>query len=120
MNNLILVVEDSEDYRFILRTVLESGGFKVDLVTNGVEALRYLRTGKTPNLMFVDLNMPIMDGAEFCAIRDRESDLRAIPVLLFSNDPYAARIAQDIHANGAIPKCTSPINILKEVRRFLN
>lgn len=120
MGKMVLVVEDSTEFRFLLQRVLEAGGYSVDLVENGSEALEYLRTHPLPDLMVVDLHMPVMDGAAFCAIREQERDLRAIPVLLYSSDPYVIQVARRLHANGAISKTASSDDVLTEVRRCLH
>ncbi len=120
MSDVVLVVEDSEDYRDLLRRTLEAGGYRVVQATNGYEALEYLRTHPLPNLMVVDLHMPLMDGEELCAIRAGERDLEAIPVILYSNVCHVDRIARHLHANGSIAKTASSKTILAEVRRVLH
>jgi len=63
--NKVLLVEDDETTNFISSVILKSAGFEfVDGVLNGLEACRYIET-KCPDLIFLDINMPIMDGWEF-------------------------------------------------------
>lgn len=57
-----LVVEDTPAFQTIIRMALEYAGFEVDVVHNGLEALRQLRE-QTYHIMFLDLNMPIMSGS---------------------------------------------------------
>jgi CheY-like chemotaxis protein len=60
----ILVVEDEEIHRLLLRRVLENNGYVILDAANGAEGLEVLRTLKV-DLAIVDLEMPVMDGMEF-------------------------------------------------------
>jgi CheY-like chemotaxis protein len=60
----ILVVEDEDVHRLILKRVLENNGFVVLDAANGAEGLEVMRTLKV-DLAIVDLEMPVMDGMEF-------------------------------------------------------
>ena len=60
----ILIVEDDDSYRLILRTILEDNGFLVTEAVNGAAALEVLRTSPM-DLAVVDLEMPVMNGIEF-------------------------------------------------------
>jgi DNA-binding response OmpR family regulator len=57
----ILVAEDDQDVRELIRTRLTEAGFDVHTVRNGAEALESVRTTK-PNGMVLDINMPVLDG----------------------------------------------------------
>lgn len=60
----ILVVDDEENTRLALSRLLTQEGFQVDSVSNGYEALNYLRE-KEVNLIVTDINMPEMNGITF-------------------------------------------------------
>lgn len=60
----ILLVDDEENARIALSRLLTRGGYIVDTVANGFEALNHLREHDV-NLIVTDLNMPQMDGLEF-------------------------------------------------------
>lgn len=71
----IMVVDDEDDCNFVTRLVLKKAGFKglLTCYTAAQEAIDHLRNGaSTPNLMFVDINMPGMDGFELLAIAEEE------------------------------------------------
>src|SRR5688572_15548749 len=59
---LILVVDDDEGVREALETVLSDEGYSVELAANGREAIVALEQGITPDLVVLDLRMPIMTG----------------------------------------------------------
>ena len=60
---MVVVAEDSRDTRQMLRRALEVKGYRVLEAQNGKEAVQLTRTYK-PNLILVDLNMPVLDGLE--------------------------------------------------------
>jgi CheY-like chemotaxis protein len=80
----ILLVEDDEDFRIGLAELLRSEGYLVTCAANGLEALNYLRSGEKPNVVLLDLMMPVMSGWDFRAKMLEESALASIPVILLS------------------------------------
>ena len=87
------MVEDDRDLRAVVSDVLTGLGYVVAEAGNGREALDYLRAHQHPNVIVLDLKMPIMDGAEFCRQRWRDRALRDIPVLIFTATPSPAEVA---------------------------
>jgi CheY-like chemotaxis protein len=82
---LVLVVDDDTDLRQFTVAVLSANGYEVLQAQHGREALARLEE-QTPHLIVLDLNMPVMDGWQFCAERERSEhrQLAAIPVLLLT------------------------------------
>ncbi len=82
----ILVIEDDPDIRDTLRQILEMQGYRVDVAAHGREGLDALAGGMRPNLILLDLMMPVMNGWEFLSTRRTQSDAEAgrIPVVLIS------------------------------------
>jgi CheY-like chemotaxis protein len=77
----ILVVEDDHDTRVLMRSTLEGAGYEVHTAANGREALVILRGLPTlPQLMLVDLRMPVMDGWQLLAEVQGDTRLRPIRV----------------------------------------
>jgi two-component system cell cycle response regulator DivK len=60
---IILVAEDTDDIRMMIRVMLENKGHKVVEAANGLEAVE-LAVSKSPDIILMDLNMPVMDGIE--------------------------------------------------------
>ena len=80
----VLIVDDDADIREALLDVLNDHGYPASAVANGREALDYLRGGKRPCLILLDLMMPIMNGTQFRDEQLRDPNLRDVPVLVIS------------------------------------
>jgi CheY-like chemotaxis protein len=84
----IVLVEDDESIRYILRFALESEGYSVSAFCNGKEALSGLDSVCDPCLILLDLMMPVMDGNEFLKRRLAMGDvIVGIPVVIVSATP---------------------------------
>jgi CheY-like chemotaxis protein len=80
-NKLILIVDDHLRNTFALTSYLESLDMKIDVVENGEEAIRYLRKGSRPDVILLDMMMPVMDGYETLAALKMDDNFRQIPVI---------------------------------------
>ncbi|QXP53689.1 MULTISPECIES: response regulator [Cellulophaga] len=81
----ILLVEDDEITNYITTTKLKNIGFEnVDAVLNGELALEYLAK-EQPNLIFLDVNMPVMDGFEFLDSEEVKNQYSGIPIVLLTS-----------------------------------
>ena len=77
----VLIVDDDRDVRETLVEVLEEQGLIVASASNGAEALDYLREAiDLPNLILLDLMMPVMDGRQFRGEQLKVERLRSVPV----------------------------------------
>ena len=79
----IMIVDDVEANRFILRNIIVGMGHQPILAENGVQALKILEH-VMPNLILLDVSMPQMDGLEFCEIIKARPETRDIPVIFIS------------------------------------
>jgi len=113
----VLIVDDHEDFREMLTTVLESEGFRVDTAGNGAEALARLEVHK-PRLILLDLMMPIMSGDVF---RQRQlADLRFkdIPVVCMTAAPDACT-SMPLDAGHCFQKPVDFDRLVDTVRRYV-
>jgi signal transduction histidine kinase len=113
----ILLVEDDRSIREVLRGILEEEGYAVTTAENGRRALEHLRSGGAPDLIVLDLRMPIMDGWQFRAMQKADPVLAAIPVLAISADGSAKAAAIDAAAYLRKPLSTGAM--LDAIRRIL-
>lgn len=89
MNRNILVIEDDHDVRVSLRLALEMKGFTVYSAPSGLEGLDLLKLIVKPQLILLDLLMPLMDGEEFLAKIKKLPELCDIPVLIITGHTKA-------------------------------
>jgi CheY-like chemotaxis protein len=116
----ILLAEDHEDNRIALLTVLEHGGYRTLAATNGREAVDMAREHH-PDLVLMDLAMPVMDGKE--AMRQLKADpaTAGIPIVVLTAMALAVD-ADKLHGegfDGFLTKPCMPPSLLQEVRRFV-
>jgi CheY-like chemotaxis protein len=83
---LILIVDDDLDIRNTVAGILQDEGYRVAKSGNGQEALAYLGApgSPRPNLILLDMMMPIMDGATFHQHQQQHPEWSTIPVLTFT------------------------------------
>jgi CheY-like chemotaxis protein len=99
----ILLVEDDTGIRDSVAECLASEGYDVAPVENGKEALRWLRNAARPDLIMVDLVMPVMNGAELIDELRGDVALRDIPVVLMTAAAATAALPLP-RANGYLSK----------------
>lgn len=120
MTKRILIVEDTEDNRQILRDVLSGAGFDLIEAGDGEEGVK-MAAKFQPDLVLMDIQLPVVDGYE--ATRRIKSDpaLRHIPVIAVTS--YA--LSQDekkalaVGCSGYVAKPFSPRALLAKIREFL-
>jgi CheY-like chemotaxis protein len=112
---VVLVVDDDPDILDALAEILEAEGYVIRRARNGKEALERL-TPEPPNLILLDLMMPVMDGWEFShRIREIPS-ATGIPIIVLSADRNVGAKAKDIGAIGHLAKPFELNDLLQMVR----
>lgn len=91
----ILVVDDMPIFREPIEVVLRAEGFKTVTASNGHEAIAALSSTK-PDLVLLDLGMPVMDGLEFLKHLRRGNSRSAIPVIVLSAESDRVRIVEAV------------------------
>jgi CheY-like chemotaxis protein len=81
---MVLLVDDDEDIREALRAILEDEGFDVKVARDGSDALATLRDGLRPDVIVLDLMMPVMSGWQFRSAQREDPSLSGIPVVVLS------------------------------------
>jgi CheY-like chemotaxis protein len=79
----ILVVEDSDDIRLLMKMILEMKGYRVLEATNGLQAVESALK-EIPNLILMDLSMPVMDGWEATKQLRQYERMRDLPIVALS------------------------------------
>ncbi|MBI4055112.1 MAG: response regulator transcription factor [Elusimicrobia bacterium] len=120
MPDKVLVVDDEEDFRVILRDVLERAGFEVLLASNGQEGLEALQ--KTPvSVAIVDWMMPVMDGIALSQWIRRDAHLRYTPLILLTVKSAAEEQLEGFHvgADDYVVKPFRPEDLVARIRNLL-
>jgi len=116
----ILVVEDQEDNRRILRDLLTSAGYEIIQAENGEEGLA-AAARERPDLILMDIQLPVIDGYEATRRIKANPALRAIPVIAVTS--YALSGEEDkARAAGCdayVPKPFSPRALLAKIREYV-
>jgi signal transduction histidine kinase len=94
----ILLVEDDPDIRISLQSILAEEGFEVVACSNGRDALARLGSMAAPDLIILDLMMPVMDGWQFRIQQKNDPALAQIPVIAISADASSKAAAIDAAA----------------------
>ncbi len=117
----ILVVDDIEDARIILKMTLESAGYTVQDAQNGVEALKIARESP-PDMIISDILMPEMDGYRLCREIKQNKKLRKIPFIFYSSTFTSSKDEKYAEALGAsrfIIKPVEPARFLEIIRNLI-
>jgi two-component system, cell cycle response regulator DivK len=116
-----MVVEDQPDNRKIIRDVFAPTGYEIIEAENGEEALAAVAKAK-PDLILMDIQLPIMDG--YTATRRIKGDpaLRSIPVIAVTSYALSGeeKKAREAGCDDYIPKPYGPRELLAKVRRYLS
>jgi two-component system, NtrC family, sensor kinase len=113
----VLIVEDEAMIRESTGLLLEGEGYDVCFAENGREALRRLSTETPPDVIVLDLRMPVMNGWEFRTVQKDNPRFGLIPVLALSADGSAQAAA--ISAQGYLRKPVGASELLTTVERIL-
>ncbi len=121
MQKRILLVDDNDQARAIGRSKLQEGGFRVDEARNGADCIRLLQEVH-PDLIILDLVMPIMDGYKVLQMLKTNSRTMDIPVIVMSGrgQPEEVDKALKLGASDFLVKMrTNPRIFLEKVQKIL-
>jgi len=113
---LILIVDDNPRNLRLLGNVLVKNGYDPAACLSGKEALAYLQK-KTPDLIFLDIMMPEMDGYEVCTVLKKEVETRDIPVIFLTAKVEVDDIIKGFNCGG-VDYVTKPFNPVELIARM--
>lgn len=118
--DLVLVVDDELDNRVMMRYFLESWGYEVELAANGQEALEKVNA-KFPQLILLDLEMPVMDGFDTCDRLKSSEATEDIPVIMFTGLEQTADKVRGIRrgADDYVVKTVDPEELQARIEMIL-
>lgn len=120
MKKTILIVDDEIGALTLIGIMLERGGFSVLKATDAEAALAILDQ-TTPDLIILDVMMPVTDGIQLCKIIRTRPDTRSLPVLILSarGDAESVMRGMEAGANDYLPKPILHHDLVAKVRAIL-
>jgi two-component system, cell cycle response regulator DivK len=120
MTKRILVVEDQVDNRQIVRDLLTANDYEMTEAENGEEALAALEKER-PDLILMDIQLPIMDGYEATRRIKADPSLCSIPIIAVTSYALSGgeEKARAAGCNDFVPKPYSPRQLLAKIRQYL-
>ena len=121
MSPRVLVADDDTSSRYLLESILSSGGYEVSSAIDGVDALEQARRNP-PDLIISDILMPNMDGYALCREWRADPDLTDIPLVFYTANYTHAddeRFAVSLGADRFLLKPMEPDDLLAEVNSLL-
>jgi two-component system cell cycle response regulator DivK len=120
MPKTILVVEDYDDTREMMRFMLEMKGYAVDEASNGWTAVEYVKE-KCPDLILMDISMPDVDGITATSLIKQIEDRCEIPIIFVT--AHANRYQEKALAAGGNEVITKPVDsvvLYSVISKYLN
>jgi adenylate cyclase len=117
----ILLVDDTELYQKMYKSKLLTHGYLVTTANNGVEALKAISTDK-PDMILLDLMMPIMDGFKVLQTIKADPNLKEIPVVVFSAKGNPDEISKAITAGATdflVKATSSPNKVVEKINQIM-
>jgi CheY-like chemotaxis protein len=118
LDRVVLVVEDDESIRNVITDVLEDRGFRVVGASNGAEAMDRLEVGR-PDVMVLDLLMPVMHGWDFMESYAEKTGGDTIPIVVVSVNPALPRSFNRFGVQRVVPKPFKVDHLLESVEEAL-
>jgi len=120
MTKRILVIEDTEDNRQIMRDLLTNAGYEYIEAVDGAAGIAGARTHR-PDLILMDIQLPGIDGYEATRRLKADPDLAHIPIIAVTSYALSGDEAKTRAAgcDGYVAKPFSPRQLLAKVREFL-
>ncbi len=120
MSKRILVVEDQEENRQILRDLLATVGHDIIEVEDGAAAVAAAKQHR-PDLILMDIQLPILDGYEATRRIKADPDLRAIPIIVVTSYALSGDEEKALACGGDsyVAKPFSPLELLAKINEYL-
>lgn len=115
----ILVVDDDESMRDLLRLHLSAAGYEVQVAEDAIAA-GYMVLKRPPDLIISDVNMPHMDGFEFVAALKADKSLPEIPVIFLTSHEEGDHRGKALGAVGYVTKPVMADKLLRLVARHVS
>jgi CheY-like chemotaxis protein len=116
----VLLVEDNEDNRIVYSTILQHFGYVVMEALNGEEGIAKARADH-PDLILMDISIPVIDGWEATQVLKRDPETRGIPIIALTAHALASdrEKAMEVGCDSYLAKPCEPKAVVSEVEKFI-
>jgi CheY-like chemotaxis protein len=116
----VLLVEDNEDNRIVYSTILQHFGYVVMEALNGEEGIAKARAER-PDLILMDISIPVIDGWEATQVLKRDPETRGIPIIALTAHALASdrEKAMEVGCDSYLAKPCEPKAVVSEVEKFI-
>jgi len=116
----VLLVEDNEDNRIVYSTILQHFGYHVMEALNGEDGIAKARAAR-PDLILMDISIPVIDGWEATQVLKHDPETRGIPIIALTAHALAAdrERAMEAGCDSYLAKPCEPKTVVSEVERFI-
>jgi len=116
----VLLVEDNEDNRIVYSTILQHFGYVVMEALNGEEGIAKARA-EHPDLILMDISIPVIDGWEATQVLKRDPETRSIPIIALTAHALASdrEKAMEVGCDSYLAKPCEPKAVVSEVEKFI-
>jgi signal transduction histidine kinase len=117
----IIIADDRRTSRHLIHSILEPEGYNLLEAKNGKEAIELCQTDQ-PDLLLLDIVMPVMSGLEACRVLNKEGNKYLIPVLMFTAHNDGSEVEKSFQAGASdfINKPINPDELRHRVKRLLH
>ena len=116
----ILYVEDNEDNIYMLKTRLERKGYTISVANDGVEAISKAKT-ENPELIIMDVGLPVMDGYEATKILKESEGTKNIPIIILTAHALSINIekSKQAGADEFEPKPVNTASLIAKIEKLI-
>jgi CheY-like chemotaxis protein len=118
--NLIIIVEDNEDFQELYGMVADKAGFEVEHIYDGKTALARLERGPIPTILLLDSRLPLAHGDDILLMARSKAEWSRVPIYMITADmrgaqKYKTSLPGEPRADGVIEKGAEAIHKLREL-----
>jgi CheY-like chemotaxis protein len=112
----ILIIEDDESIRTMIASVLEIEGYSISAASNGKHAIDIISKGPTPDIILLDMMMPVMNGWDFLDFIRSNAATAKIPIVVVS---AYSEIAKSVKPQAVVPKPVQLKSLLSAIEKLV-
>lgn len=113
----LLVVEDDQGLRSVVKMILEDAGFTVSTANDGLDAIKAMESARF-DLIILDLMMPRMDGETFIRTIESNGSRGNLPIIILTAKQVDDVYTQNLHVNVIITKPFEMTDLLSKIQSF--